>query len=82
MVHAPERTKMVAPESKHKIKLVRDCMIGQDIRKEGEVVEVDEATAKELCDTVFSGPTQFRGERASDDPSAGPARIVRAVRVQ
>jgi len=74
-------TKMVKPQSKTKIRMLRDAYVGETVAKEGSVVEVDESLAKELCDTVFKGPPQFRGERESNDPNAQMSKITRAVRL-
>lgn len=73
--------KLVKPQSKTKIRLLRDADINGETRREGTVVEVDEERAKELCDRVFTGPPQFRGEREENDPSTKPSKITRAVRV-
>lgn len=82
---------MVQPESKTKIKLLRDVVVptvkegkldwSGDIKREGTVVEVDELAAKELCDVSFDAPPQFRGERETSDPSATRHKIFRAQRL-
>lgn len=38
-----------------KIKLLRDCVIGKDVKKAGSFCEVDEEIAKEYCDKSFDG---------------------------
>lgn len=82
-----ETAKPAAPVAKSvKIKLLRECLIGKEIKKIGTVISVDEELAKELCDTKFKGYPPFYGYKPSfdglmeGDPLA-EKKIVRAVRV-
>ncbi len=69
--------KMVA--KRVKIKAVRDIRVDGKEYPPDAVVEVDEDTAKELCDRKFAGCLSFAGERHGDDI---PRNVVtRAVRV-
>jgi hypothetical protein len=82
MSDSPAPTTLVAPEGKKaklvKIKLVQPCMVKQDIvGQPGEVHEVDEAKAKELCDQRFPNGYGFGGERMSIEPLTTTSRAVR-----
>lgn len=78
-------TKMVASQEKKtrmvKVQIKRDCVVNGAMVKEGQTVEVDEAVAKDLCDTRFKNVYPFSGERDAKSPDAQQGHIVRAVRV-
>lgn len=80
-----EETKMVAPQSPGKVRLVKIKAL-QMIRVSdtvqvapGKTAEVSEEIAAEFCDKVFQGCYDFGGERIT--PTATRHRVVRAVRV-
>jgi hypothetical protein len=79
---SPATTTLVAPEGKKaklvKIKLVHPCMIKKDIvGQPGEVHDVAEEKAAELCDQRFPAGYNFGGERMSVEPLTSVARAVR-----
>lgn len=69
----PKRTKMVAPEKKVKLKILRDCAKpGSDINtpeimKEGTIVELPVKEAKDLLSRKVTGTYAFSGQRADDN---------------
>lgn len=86
-----EETKMVAPEGKT-AKLVKvklnyptlverkvDGVVEKQIHNIGDVVEVSEEKAKEMCSQKFQGGYDFDGERSN--ATATRTTIVRATRV-
>lgn len=67
MTADPKRSKMVAPGKTYKIQMVRDAEIEtpkgeRRIAKEGEVVEVTAACARELLMTKIKGMYTHAGE--------------------
>ena len=86
----PKETAPVPPvqaQKKVKIKLVRDASINGEVFKPGTVHEVDEATAKELCDRKIPGYMPFYGHKPEVEvlhPNGdvlARQELVRAVRV-
>lgn len=82
-----ETTAKPVREKRVKIKLLRDCLVGKEIIKAGNVVMATEAEAAEFCDKVITGYPQYYGYRpelllepGQVDPLARKD-IVRAVRV-
>jgi hypothetical protein len=74
-------------EKKVKIKLLRDCMIGEQIEPANSIHMVSEARAKELCDKSFPAYEPYYGNKPGIVGIEGQAdvlarqKIVRAVRI-
>lgn len=71
-----------------KIKVLRDCIVDEQIRLPGTVIMASESEAKELCDIKYRGYHPFYGTMPEIGPLMGDApnplgrkEIVRAVRV-
>lgn len=76
----------IASSGKVKIQIVRASLIGEVIHEPGQIVEVSEAVATELCDKTFQGYHPFYGHMPEIGPllEANPLQrkqIVKAVRV-
>lgn len=90
------KTRMTTPSKKVKVKLLRGVWIPEmkkdaegnlvdmgRVAQPGEVIEVDEQRAKEICDDKFTGNYAFSGDRYEADGPDSVKRheIVRGVRV-
>lgn len=82
MVKASTQTKMVKGDELTrmvKVKVEKDTLVGTTLHHPGEVVEVTEERAKELCTPMQGrGFYPFDGERGS---TAETEKVVRATRI-
>lgn len=79
---APESdVKMVRPDGKVKIRVVRPIRIDETVLQPGTVAMVNEDDAKEFCDRVFQGSHAFIGERHDADGDVKRHELKRAVRL-
>lgn len=59
------------PEKKVKIRVLRDCMVGDMIYTPGTIVEATESQAAELCDKGFDGYQPYYGYAPEIGPLMG-----------
>lgn len=72
-----------------KIQAIRQCQVGKEkdgspiLLAEGDMAEVPESVANELCDKGFPSPWPFGGERTPEEAEAERKRstIYRAKRI-
>lgn len=70
MIQDPKQTKMVKPDRKVKVKILRDCLKpgSDEILRPETIVELDESQARELLKYKGKGMYEFAGERESVMP--------------
>lgn len=81
-----ETTKMIAPQSAGKIRLMfyRDAevKVGEKIEqyRAGQEYEVESSVAQEILQRVYQGPYTFSGERPVSEAERKPIRVAEMVK--
>lgn len=81
-----ETTKMVAPQSTGKIRLMfhreAEVKIGEKVHqfRSGQEYEVETEVAQEILQRVYDGPYTFSGERPVGEAERKPIRVAEVVK--